>query len=85
MLLYKTTLRCNPIYTGLQVNYDLSKPPGSRVVSVSTRCGESRVPHYHPLKKDEVYGVITSQYVADGGDGYHMLSKHGLDRKILGK
>lgn len=73
------------ILTGLQVNYDLLKPPGSRVVSASTRCGDSRVPHYHPLKRDEVYGVIISQYVADGGDGYHVFSQRGYDRKILGR
>lgn len=56
-----------------QVEYDLSQPSGSRVVSVFTRCAACRVPTYSPLENEKTYVVLTVDFLHGGGDGYKML------------
>ncbi|XP_052865617.1 protein 5NUC isoform X1 [Anopheles cruzii] len=58
---------------GIHVEYDLSRPPLERVVSVVVRCAKCDVPSYSPLKDDSSYRIIMSQFLYDGGDGYDML------------
>jgi 2',3'-cyclic-nucleotide 2'-phosphodiesterase (5'-nucleotidase family) len=48
--------------SGLSVVYDLSRPPGSRVVQASIR-GED-------LKRDASYRVSTNDFLAAGGDRF---------------
>lgn len=59
--------------TGIQVTYDLSRPPQQRVVSALVRCGDCLVPQYYPLDRNKVYEVLASSFLADGGDNYAML------------
>ncbi|XP_053143200.1 5'-nucleotidase isoform X2 [Hemicordylus capensis] len=59
--------------SGIQVVYDLSKSPGSRVVSINVLCTECRVPVYVPLQMEKTYKVLLPSFLAGGGDGYHML------------
>ncbi|KAK3914087.1 Protein 5NUC [Frankliniella fusca] len=61
-------------YSGIRVTYDLSAPYGQRVVSAWARCGNCSVPRYSPVDKKAVYGVITTDFTVNGGDGYSMLS-----------
>ncbi|XP_059472052.1 protein 5NUC-like [Neocloeon triangulifer] len=70
-------------FSGLKVTYDMSKPPGKRVKSVMVRCGQCREPRYSPLDPNVIYGLVMSQYIADGGDGYHVLSQKGMNKTIL--
>ncbi|NXI68508.1 5NTD nucleotidase, partial [Anseranas semipalmata] len=58
---------------GIHVVYDLSRAPGSRVVSIEVLCTACRVPAYVPLQMDEIYNVTLPSYMLFGGDGYHML------------
>jgi 2',3'-cyclic-nucleotide 2'-phosphodiesterase (5'-nucleotidase family) len=51
-----------PQVSGIVVTIDLTKPPGSRVVSV-TKGGQ-------PLDMAKTYTVATNDYMASGGDGY---------------
>ncbi|XP_044007340.1 protein 5NUC-like isoform X2 [Aphidius gifuensis] len=60
-------------YSGIQVTYDLSKPGGSRVISVFVRCSKCRVPSYKKLKNNSMYSVLTGHFLRNGGDGYKML------------
>lgn len=53
--------------SGLSCTVDLSRPVGHRVVSAFVM-GK-------PLKRDQTYTLATSDYLADGGDGYTMLKK----------
>lgn len=55
-----------PQISGVEVVYDASAEPGSRVVSVTV--GGS------PLDPDMVYTVASIGYVLDGGDGYTMFA-----------
>ncbi len=48
--------------SGLQVEYELSRPAGQRVVRVSV--GQA------PLERDRVYTVATNSFVGQGGDLY---------------
>lgn len=54
---------------GLQVTYDVAKPPGQRVVAVKVRSGSD----YECLQKNRVYRVIVTEYLANGGDGFEMM------------
>lgn len=69
-------------YSGLQVVYDLSQPPNSRVISVQVQCAACRVPTYSELKKNVTYNVLINNFLAKGGDGFHMLE--GLETTSLG-
>ena len=54
-----------PQVSGLVVEADLTKPKGSRVVSVMV--------NGKPLDKTATYTLATNDYMAAGGDGYAML------------
>uniref|UniRef100_A0A8D0H4L0 Snake venom 5'-nucleotidase n=1 Tax=Sphenodon punctatus TaxID=8508 RepID=A0A8D0H4L0_SPHPU len=58
---------------GIHVVYDLSRSPGSRVVSIDVLCTACRVPTYVPLQMEKTYKVILPSYLSMGGDGYQML------------
>ncbi|XP_062980980.1 5'-nucleotidase [Elgaria multicarinata webbii] len=59
--------------SGIHVVYDLSRSPGSRVVSLNVLCTECRVPVYVPLQMEKTYKVLLPSFLAGGGDGFHML------------
>ncbi|XP_071597502.1 5'-nucleotidase isoform X1 [Heliangelus exortis] len=63
---------------GIHVVYDLSRAPGSRVVTLEVLCTACRVPAYVPLQMDEIYNVTLPSYMLFGGDGYHMLQNKNL-------
>ena len=54
-----------PHVSGMQVEYDRSKPVGKRVVSV--RVAEQ------PLLPEQTYRLATRQFIATGGDGFDMF------------
>ncbi len=62
-----------PCRTGFHVEFDLSKPPGSRVRSLSIVCTKCRVPVYEPVQDEMVYTVVLSSYMVRGGDGFSMI------------
>ncbi|KAM9562802.1 5'-nucleotidase [Guaruba guarouba] len=63
---------------GIHVVYDLSRAPGSRVVTLEVLCTACRVPAYVPLQMDQIYNVTLPSYMLFGGDGYHMLKDKNL-------
>jgi 5'-nucleotidase / UDP-sugar diphosphatase len=54
-----------PQVSGMRYVYDASRPPGSRITSVTI--------NGKPLDDQRVYTLATTDYVAGGGDGYEML------------
>uniref|UniRef100_G1PE23 5'-nucleotidase n=1 Tax=Myotis lucifugus TaxID=59463 RepID=G1PE23_MYOLU len=64
---------------GIHVVYDLSRKPGDRVVKLDVLCTRCRVPHYEPLRTDEVYKVVLPSFLANGGDGFQMLREEVLE------
>ncbi|XP_013419065.1 5'-nucleotidase [Lingula anatina] len=66
--------------SGLRVVYDVSKPVGSRVVSLDVRCADCVVPEFKPLVETQLYNVATSTFLLGGGDGYEVLKNNILFR-----
>lgn len=64
--------------TGFHVEFDVSKPPGSRVRSISILCTKCRVPHYEPLEDEMVYTVVIPSYMVGGGDGYSIIRDEAI-------
>ncbi|MBC3767157.1 bifunctional metallophosphatase/5'-nucleotidase [Neptunicella marina] len=57
--------------SGLNVTYNSQFPPDKRVISVKV--------HGKPIVKDKIYSVVTSNYLAKGGDAFTMFA----DKKIV--
>ncbi|XP_037509611.1 protein 5NUC [Rhipicephalus sanguineus] len=55
--------------SGFRVEYNLTTE-NNRVISVNVLCANCSVPIYEPLKCQATYKIVTSDYVARGGDGY---------------
>ena len=63
-----------PLVSGLSVQYDSSKQPGSRVGSILV---EGK-----PLEFGKSYSLATTDYLVEGGDGYSSLvDSTGYDKK----
>uniref|UniRef100_A0A1Q3FBL0 Apyrase n=1 Tax=Culex tarsalis TaxID=7177 RepID=A0A1Q3FBL0_CULTA len=64
---------------GVHVVYDLSKPPGHRVVSVEVRCARCSIPSFSPLYDYDRYKIILNQFLWEGGDGYTVFSGRNFE------
>jgi 5'-nucleotidase len=58
----------NDHVSGLTIRYDPSRPPGSRVVSVTMADGT-------PLSDTRTYSVIVNDFLATGGEGYNAAAR----------
>ncbi|MEM0950035.1 MAG: bifunctional metallophosphatase/5'-nucleotidase [Pseudomonadota bacterium] len=58
-----------PQVAGMKFAFDLSQAPGSRISDVMVADGDAFV----PIEADAVYGVVSNNYVRNGGDGYAMF------------
>ena len=56
-----------PQVSGMRVEYDPQRPPGSRVLSIEVGGA--------PLDPDRIYRVATNDFMARGGDGYAALRR----------
>eukprot|EP00127_Corallochytrium_limacisporum_P006029 Clim_evm18s216 gene=Clim_evmTU18s216 len=64
--------------SGLRVIYDSSRPEGEpRLISLEARCGNCLSPSYSPVDDDQMYDVVTTNFIADGGDGFEMFERDG--------
>uniref|UniRef100_A0AAQ5X2H6 5'-nucleotidase n=1 Tax=Amphiprion ocellaris TaxID=80972 RepID=A0AAQ5X2H6_AMPOC len=64
--------------SGFHVEFDLSKPAGNRIRSLSILCTYCRVPHYEPVEDETVYTVVLPSYMVKGGDGFSMIKNETL-------
>ncbi|MCK8482731.1 5'-nucleotidase C-terminal domain-containing protein [Aliiroseovarius sp. S2029] len=58
-----------PQVAGLKYTFDVSKPAGERISDVMVMEGDSFV----PIDPAKTYGVVSNNYVRNGGDGYKMF------------
>jgi len=70
---------------GVQILYDMSQPIGQRVIDMKLRCLDCEVPKYEPLDLSANYTVLTTSFLALGGDGYDVLVTGRLDFENLGR
>ncbi|XP_059212984.1 snake venom 5'-nucleotidase-like [Centropristis striata] len=61
--------------SGFQVEFDLSRPAGRLVKSLSIVCTRCRVPRYESVEAETVYTVVLPSYLVNGGDGFSMIPK----------
>ena len=65
-----------PQVSGITFHANLSRPPyQQRVSNVNVLCADRLVPYSQPLNLSHHYHVATTNYIADGGDGYHMFTQ----------
>jgi len=65
--------------------YDLSRPSGSRVVSLDVRCLNCTVPEYAPLDDDLVYNVLMVDFTIKGGDHFSVITDNMLQHVQISK
>ena len=63
----------HPYAAGLRWQLDLSKAPGSRFSQVEVKLKGSD--SWRPIEADRTYTLVTSDYLATGGDGYTKLAQ----------
>lgn len=59
--------------SGAHVVYDLSRPSGSRVVSLELRCLNCSVPKYEPVDDGATYNILMMDFTIKGGDGFSVI------------
>lgn len=69
-----------PQVAGLKFTYDPAAAGGSRVGSVMVKMPQG----WAALEPDAVYGVVTNNYVRNGGDGYKMFQAEGMNAYDFG-
>ena len=60
--------------SGFRVVFDSRLPEEDRLLGLQIRCGECIEPTYRDVDPDQWYDVILSDFLANGGDGYDMLT-----------
>lgn len=63
-----------PQVAGLKYTADLSKPAGSRITSVEVRENGA----FGKIDPAKDYGVVTNNYMRNGGDGYSVFAKSAM-------
>ncbi|KAH6942075.1 hypothetical protein HPB50_000337 [Hyalomma asiaticum] len=56
--------------SGARVIYDFRQPNGQRVVSLKILCANCSIPVYKPVRDNKVYSIVTTSFMANGGDGF---------------
>ena len=46
------------------------KPVGQRVQELLVRCHDCDVPDYQAVQDEKIYPIVTSSFLARGGDGF---------------
>ncbi|XP_062592437.1 5'-nucleotidase-like [Saccostrea cucullata] len=70
--------------SGLRVKYNLNKPVNQRVVDVQAICSDCNIPKYEPLNNNKMYGVILTNFILSGGDGYTVLKDNARQEHVVG-
>lgn len=68
--------------SGFKIIYDLSKETGERAVDIQVMCDDCTEATFLPLEDNKTYGIITSSYLAKGGDGMEAFKKHKREHSI---
>lgn len=58
------------------MTYNLSRPPGSRIVSIKVLCSQCYVPELEPVDVTKVYKVLMQSIFAAGADGFNKVLKN---------
>lgn len=70
--------------SGIRVAYNLSKPVGLRVEKLEITCTNCSIPKLERVRRNKIYSLGISTYLAKGGDGFEVFIKKRLDYIPLG-
>lgn len=65
--------------SGLRIIYNLKAEPGERVRQILVRCSNCPVPEYQPLQQTQHYRLVVMEYLANGKNGFSLISDHAQD------
>ena len=68
--------------SGLRYQIDPSKPAGKRIVSVEVQDAKG---NYQALNPKTIYSVATNDFMREGGDGFSVMRKNGLNVYDFGR
>ena len=63
----------------------MRRPLGDQVVDLQIRCLNCEIPEYEPLDPEANYTILTTSFVAGGGDQYEMFVNGRIAYENLGK
>jgi 5'-nucleotidase/UDP-sugar diphosphatase len=69
-----------PQVAGLKYSFDASKAVGERITDVEVKEGDAWV----PIDPAKVYGVVTNNFIRNGGDGYALFASNGKNAYDFG-
>lgn len=69
----------------MRIKYNINKPVNQRVVEVKVLCADCDIPEYKLLDDNKMYGIILSNFLLTGGDGYSVIKDHAQQGHIVGK
>ncbi|CAH1789487.1 unnamed protein product [Owenia fusiformis] len=70
--------------SGFEVEYNIGKPVGSRVVSIKAACANCMVPKLEELDLSKHYKIVMPDYIANGGDGYSVIRDNKINHFAVG-
>lgn len=60
--------------SGIQVEFNLHKKTGERLVDARVLCGDCDVPEYSPIVDTKMYKIVVTSFLVEGGDGFEMFN-----------
>lgn len=66
---------------GIKVVYNMNQNLNNRVVSIDIATMNESVPIYKPIDVNKYYTCISASFLANGGDGFDMISKYRRNHK----
>jgi len=61
--------------SGFKLQFDLTRPKGGRLVLAEVPCSDCPL-QYAPLADQDVYKIVMTEYLANGGDGYSIIAEN---------
>lgn len=65
----------------MRIVYNIKNEENNRVSSIDVLTIKKNIPRYEPLDPNKYYKFIVSSFIADGGDGFDILSKYKKNHK----
>lgn len=67
------------------MTYDMSKEGVDRIADLKLRCLDCDVPTFEPVDLNANYTILTTAFMAGGGDGYDVFLNERLGFENLGE
>lgn len=69
--------------TGIKIEINATQPFGKRITFLKVECDSCPHRNYQPIELNKIYGVVTTDYLAGGGDGFTMIAANKKNEKLV--